>query len=77
MVTFLMPLTPAVWASFFASAVFMTLAFLWTAKVEENIVRADLREWSTLKTASWYTYGTLCGESITRDTKSEGASALR
>lgn len=39
--------------------------------------RVDLRQWSKLSGASWYTFGTLIGESITRDTRSEGAWALR
>ncbi len=39
--------------------------------------RIDLRQWSRMSGASWYTFGTLIGESITRDTKSEGAWGLR
>ena len=34
-------------------------------------------EWHTLSKAAWYTYGTLLGEAITRDTKSGKSKALR
>ena len=34
-------------------------------------------EWHTLSKAAWYTYGTLLGEAITRDTKSGRSKALR
>ena len=34
-------------------------------------------EWHTLGKATWYTYGTLLGEAITRDTKSGKSRALR
>ena len=34
-------------------------------------------EWHTLSRASWYAYGTLMGEAITRDTKSGKSQALR
>lgn len=34
-------------------------------------------EWHTLSKASWFAYGTLMGEAITRDTKSGKSQALR
>ena len=36
-----------------------------------------LSEWAESREAYWYAYGTLLGESITRDTNSSKAPALR
>ena len=47
------------------------------AQREESLLGRRLRSWSTLRESSWYAFGTLIGESITRDTKSEGAWGLR
>ena len=44
---------------------------------ETRLSGVDLHNWSRMKEASWYCYGTIIGESITRDTKSEKAFALR
>ena len=44
---------------------------------ENRLSGVDLHNWSTMKEAGWYCYGTIIGESITRDTKSEKAVSLR
>ena len=44
---------------------------------ETSLSGVDLYNWSTMKEAGWYCYGTIIGESITRDTKSEKAISLR
>ncbi len=44
---------------------------------EERIAKKNLSNWSNIGQASWYVFGTLIGESITRDTRSEGAWGLR
>ncbi len=47
------------------------------AKLEQGLIGRELRTWSKPGRAAWYGFGTVLGESITRDTKSEGAWALR
>ena len=44
---------------------------------ETRLSGVDLHNWSSMKEAGWYCYGTVIGESITRDTKSEKAVSLR
>ena len=47
------------------------------AHAEGNITNFHFKEWSSMYDSAWYAYGTFMGESITRDTKSEKATALR
>ncbi len=47
------------------------------AVAEERVVGRRLRSWSSLTEAAWYGFATLIGESITRDTSSDRAWALR
>ena len=46
-------------------------------RFESQITGCDFKPWTSRKDAAWYAYGTLLGESITRDTNSQGARALR
>ncbi len=76
--TLLSPLSPAVWAAVLASLVVATSALLAVAKTEERIgANKTLRTWSEPSEAAWYTFGTVLGESITRDKMSDKAWALR
>jgi hypothetical protein len=47
------------------------------SRIEERLTKLSLRQWSSVSGAYWYAFGTIVGESITRDTKSEAAWALR
>ncbi len=52
-------------------SVLIVSATMWTiSKTEGKLVGEELRDWSLLKRAGWYCYGTFLGEAITRDTKS-------
>ena len=42
-----------------------------------QIVYVNLTPWSSVYNSVWYTYGTLIGESITRDLNSAGANGVR
>ncbi len=75
--TVLHPLSPTVWAATLVSLPLAQAALCLLARAEEALAGLDLREWSLPARAAWYGFGTLLGESITRDTKSEGAWALR
>ena len=72
------PLEPVVWASIVASLAFMTIAMFVVSNVEEYLVPGlRLNQWSRIKQSSWYAFGTLLGESITRDIKLKRAWGLR
>jgi len=75
--TIFMPFDWKVWmAALIALSVFIwVLTFV--SRIEERLTGRTFRQWSTPSRASWYAFGTLIGESITRDTKSEGSWALR
>ena len=75
--TLVQPLTLAVWTGVGASFALVFLAMWATAREEEKAIASGLREWSEASRAAWYVFGTLIGESITRDTRSERANALR
>ena len=75
--TLLQPLTVAVWAAVGASFAVTSLAMWAVARGEEEAMATGLREWSQARRSAWYVFGTLIGESITRDTRSERANALR
>ncbi len=71
------PFDGIVWLNIFISLFVASVVFLILANTEGPLVGDRLREWSTYKESFWYAYGTLMGESITRDTRSEKALALR
>ncbi len=75
--TILLPLEPAVWLAVAVSLAVVTAALWLVSWREESLLGRRLTHWSRLKEASWYAFGTLIGESITRDTRSEGAWGLR
>jgi len=76
--TALYPFGIYVWIAALAT-LFLIPFFMWaTSKAEEMIIpNAKLSHWSSWGAATWYSFGTFIGESITRDTRSEGAWALR
>ncbi len=72
------PLGPVVWATVLALLLAIPLLMFTVSNVEERVIPGlRLRQWSLLGQAAWYAFGTLIGESITRDTRSERAWALR
>ncbi len=75
--TLIHPLTYEVWIACLASYLMTVMAMKWVSSVEETTMDVELRVWSSWTRAAWYAFGTLVGESITRDTKSSGANSLR
>lgn len=73
----LRPFQPLVWTMFGASVLVIGFIFWCTAIIEGSHIGDYFREWAVLKDSFWYAYGTLVGESITRDTRSQNAPALR
>ncbi len=69
--------TEVVWMCVILTAIAAPLGFYAVSRAEERVVGCPLREWSRLLPAAWYVFGTLLGESITRDTRSERAWATR
>ncbi|CAB4063250.1 unnamed protein product [Lepeophtheirus salmonis] len=61
----------------FTSQMTTCAAFYIIANLEQRITGFELKDWAVLKNAFWYVYGTYIGESITRDTKSKNAFAVR
>jgi len=53
------------------------VVFTFISRTEEKIVYVNLTPWSSVYNSVWYTYGTLIGESITRDLNSAGANGVR
>ncbi len=75
--TIVLPLELAVWVAVSASLIVVPFSFWLIARGEEGLIERRLAHWSRLKEAFWYAFGTLIGESITRDTRSERAWGLR
>lgn len=71
------PFVGQVWALVLASLLLLTATFFIISKLEEKVSGIDLSDWSSFGKSSWYVYGTMIGESMTRDTKSAGAGAMR
>lgn len=71
------PLNPVVWLFIITSLAGGAVFFLLVAKAEEKIVNVPLKAWNSIYESMWYVYGTLIGESITRDANSVGANAIR
>ena len=66
------PLQLLVWALILASLIAMPFVLNWFVLVESQNVLAtqeDVNHWLTLKKCSWYCFGVLLGESVTRETK--------
>ncbi len=72
------PFQGAVWASI-AGMLFTMAVFMFSvSNTEQSIVPyLTLKHWAMLGQALWYCMGTLIGENVTRDSKSDGAWALR
>ncbi len=75
--TLVHPLEGRVWASVLAALVLISVCLWIISDKEGKLVSMPLGHWSRLRESSWYAFGTLIGESITRDTRSEKAWALR
>ncbi|XP_040565678.1 uncharacterized protein [Lepeophtheirus salmonis] len=71
------PFTPVVWLCMALFIFICSAAFYIIANLEQRITGFELKDWAVLKNAFWYVYGTYIGESITRDTKSKNAFAVR
>lgn len=71
------PFEPTLWILFISSLFLFGVTFTFISKVEGHLKGRNLKEWNTYYESMWYAYGTFLGESITRDTKSDKASALR
>ncbi len=66
------------WAAIIVAFAAFQVCLWLVARTEQSIVQNEnLKHWSVFSGASWYTFGTLIGESITRDTHSEGAWGMR
>ena len=75
--TLVHPLEPEVWIAVLASLATISLSLLCIASKEEELLRMRMPNWSSLNESSWYAFGTLIGERITRDIRSEGAWSIR
>ena len=73
----LYPFSLFVWILIAISLVVVSVVFYVASNLEGVLTKQSFNEWSTLQNAIWYAYGTLMGEAITRDTRSEKALALR
>ena len=71
------PFEVLVWI-FIAISLFAVAGSFYVISIfEGGMTNQPLPEWSTVRNAICYAYGTLMGEAITRDTRSEKAMALR
>ena len=66
-----------VWICVVSSVILASIFMFAISNEETRLSGVDLHNWSSMKEAGWYCYGTVIGESITRDTKSEKAVSLR
>ena len=73
----LYPFSTLVWVLIGISLAIVTTTMYITSNIESPLIQQSLHEWTSIQAAAWYAYGTLMGEAITRDTKSEKATALR
>ncbi len=71
------PFTPLVWLSLLICVLMVTLTLWLVSNLESSLNEHPLPHWSSLPRSLWYCYGTFIGESITRDTRSASANALR
>ncbi len=76
--SFLHPLGEIVWAAVIAVLLTMTVVMFSVSNFEQNTVPdLSLKHWSMFWQAGWYCFGTLIGENVTKDSKSDNAWALR
>ena len=72
------PLQPLVWALMVVIMFVTAFSIFVLGRTEGELNgKGCPHDWKTLKATSWYCFGTLLGESITRDTKSEHLAGLR
>ena len=72
------PLGPIVWAGVIASLAAISVVMCIVSNLEKGLMpNLRLKQWTRIRQAFWYSFGTLLGESITRDTKMKGAWGLR
>jgi len=65
--TLIKPLSPHVWLAILASVFLATLGLNFVVKLQVHLGGQNFKHWNTLPQASWYIFGTLIGESITRN----------
>ena len=61
------PFNPNVWIAIFITIIVATVAFLVISKIEGSIINVQFHDWYTIPRSLWYVYGTLVGESISRE----------
>ena len=72
------PLQPLVWLLMVVTLVVVGISIHFLATREGNWNgRGCPHDWKTIRHTCWYCFGTLLGEAITRDTKSESLPGLR
>jgi len=78
LLTVLYPFQEYVWLFVIVCLFVVSVCFYTISKSEEELIpEMKLKHWSSPGASTWYSFGTLIGESITRDTKSDKAWALR
>lgn len=71
------PFQPLIWLLGALSILVLAVVFYIVANLESELKGIDLNEWAHFKESAWYAFGTFIGESITRDTRSDAAPAMR
>ena len=77
MSAYLYPFTTFLWIVLACTLCVIPFVFFGISAMEEKITEKSLKTWSKLPHAAWYAFGSFIGESITRDTRSYNAWALR
>ena len=75
--SFIAPFQPLIWFLTALSVLSLSTVFWIVANCESKFNYINLKEWSALKASLWYSFGTLVGEGITSDSRSDGAPAMR
>ncbi len=75
--TLLYPFNLTVWICMVLSLLFMQLMLPRVADLENRAMGTGLTYWSSYSKAAWYLFGTLLGESITRDVNFRAQWAIR
>ncbi len=76
--TLITPVQDIVWIFLLVFLGIIIVCMYKTSRLEEDIIPDKrLKHWSKFGNAIWYAFSTLIGESVTRDSKSDGAWALR
>ncbi len=66
------------WTTIITGLLTMVSVLFAVSNIEQRTVpKLSLKHWSQIGQAAWYCFGTLIGENITRDSKSDNAWALR